>query len=108
MKIKEAFIFVESGVDSVKDRATIETSNFDFLIQGVKSIEEGVSAAKRLVEEGVSSVDLCCAFGYAGVKAVSDAVGDKVPVGVVTFQLWEAPKLTKSLEAWKRHLARRS
>lgn len=102
MKIKEAFIFVDRSVDSAKHRATIETSKFELLIQGVNNVEEGVSVAKQLVEQGVSAVDLCPGFGYTGVKAVSDAVGDKVPVGMVTHQLQDAPKLAKALEAWEQ------
>lgn len=43
---------------------------------------------------------MCGAFGYEGAKEVSEAVGNKVPVGMIGHQVWDAPKLAKVLEAY--------
>jgi len=100
MKPKALYMFVDPSVDLTKHRAEIETPKFKMMIQGVRSIEEGASMAKQFVEEGVSLVELCGGFGYAGAKAVSDAVGDRASVGMIVHQVWDAPKLAKVLEAW--------
>lgn len=100
MKLKALYMFVDPSVDPTKHRAEIETPKFKMVIQGVKSIEEGASMAKQLVEEGISLVELCGGFGYAGAKIVSEAVGDRASVGMIVLQVWDAPKLAKMLETW--------
>lgn len=100
MKPKALYMFVDPSVDPTKHRAEIETPKSKTVIQGVRSIEEGASMAKQFVEEGVSLVELCGGFGYAGAKAVSDAVGDRASVGMIVHQVWNAPKLAIVLEAY--------
>ena len=101
MNPKGLFMFVDSSADSSKHRAIISTSKFTISIVGVSSIEEGASIAKQFAEEGVRIIELCGAFGYAGAKVISEAVGDQVSVGMMVHQVWNAPNLAKALEAWR-------
>jgi len=100
MKPAGLYMFVDPSVDSARHRAEIETSKIKMLIQGVESVEEGVSMAKKYVQEGVSIVELCGGFGYRGAKEVSDAVGDKASVSMSVSQVLDAPKLAKILGDW--------
>lgn len=52
---------------------------------GVPSVENAPSEARKLVQQGVKLIELCGAFGGAGLAAVSAAVESKVPVGAVFF-----------------------
>ena len=51
--------------------------------------------------EGIHLIELCGASGYAGGKAVYDAVGDKVPVGIMVHQFNNAPNICKLLEKFE-------
>ena len=97
MKLKALYMFVDPSANSAKHRAVIDTSNTELLVIGVNSIEEGKKIAKQLVQEGVVLIELCGAFGYDGAKRVYDEVGDKIPVGMMVHQVWNAPKLAKLL-----------
>jgi hypothetical protein len=52
---------------------------------GVRSIEEGASVARQLVEEGVELIELCGGFGGEGLGAFVAAVEGRVPVGAVFY-----------------------
>jgi len=93
-------MFVDPSVDSAEHKAEIETPKIIMLIQGVGSIEEGASMAKKLVDKGVSLIELCGGFGYGGAKAVSDAVGDRASVSMAVGQVLDAPKLAGILKEW--------
>ena len=100
MKPVGLYMFVEPSVDPAQHRAEIETPKLKMMFQGVRSIEEGASMAKQFVAEGVSLIELCGAFGFAGAKAVSEAVGDRASVSATLSQVLDAPKLAKILEIW--------
>jgi hypothetical protein len=100
MKPVGLYMFIGPGVDPGTHKAEIETPEFTMLIQGVGSVEEGASMARQFVDEGVSIVELCGAFGYAGAKAVSDAVGEKAQVSMTVSEITAAPKLAKILDDW--------
>lgn len=79
--MKFAFlIMVPSHTDC--DRAKIH--NGDMQILGVQGLDEAVSVAKMLQDEGVGCIELCGAFGEAGAKAIIEATGGNLPVGFVT------------------------
>ncbi|GAI80751.1 unnamed protein product [marine sediment metagenome] len=97
--LKFLYMFMNPNLDSTKHRAVIDASpTTKAFIIGVNSMEEGAKIAKQLIEqEGVELVELCAAFGYNGAQKVHDEVGDKVPVGLITHQVWNAVKLAKFL-----------
>ena len=93
--IKVLYMFVHPSADSTKHRAVIETSVVKMTVVGVSSTEEGVKIAKQFMQEGVGVVELCGGFGYDGAKKVYDAVGDKIPVGMVVHQEANASTLAE-------------
>lgn len=100
-KAKALYMFTDETADSTKHRAVIDTPNITLIAIGVSSEEEAVKIAKQYVEEeGIHLIELCGASGYAGGKAVCDAVGDTVPVGIIVHQFDNAPKICRLLESF--------
>ncbi|MGB9784699.1 MAG: DUF6506 family protein [Fervidicoccaceae archaeon] len=89
-KMKAAFIFIAPRADSDKDRAVVSTPSVELEVYGVGSYGEAVELAKRLVERGISVIELCGGFGNRGAALVSEAVAGKARVGVVRFDLHPA------------------
>ena len=52
---------------------------------GVPTVRDAPAAARKLLAEGVELIELCGAFGGAGLGATSAAVENKVPVGAVFY-----------------------
>jgi hypothetical protein len=101
-KAKVLYMFTDETADSTKHRAVIDTPNVSVTAIGVSSQEEAAKIAKQYVEEkGFHLIELCGASGYAGGKAVSDAVGDKVPVGIIVHQFDNSPNICKLLEKFE-------
>ena len=82
--LKWAFLFVHSDADSKKSRATVNTPTSGMTVVGVKDFNEAANT-KSLVDEGVKFIELCGGFGPVGTAKVLEAVGDKVPVGSVSY-----------------------
>lgn len=52
---------------------------------GIQNIAEAPAIARQLVADGVELIELCGAFGGAGLGAVIAAVEGRVPVGAVFY-----------------------
>lgn len=52
---------------------------------GVRSTGDAAAVARRMVEEGVELIELCGAFGGAGLGEVTAAVAGRIPVGAVFY-----------------------
>jgi hypothetical protein len=52
---------------------------------GVKAIEDAPAVARKLLSEGVELIELCGAFGGAGLGSVESAVAGRVPVGAIFY-----------------------
>lgn len=87
MALKAAFIFVAPDCDPLQHRAVVPSPVVELHVVGVKNYDEAVTVARELVAQGVGAIELCAGFGHAGVAAVQQAVGGKVAVGVVRFDL---------------------
>lgn len=96
-KLKWLYMFVEPSADSAKHVAMLDSPEFTLQVVGVSNIEEGAQVAKGFVEQGGMLIELCGGFGYAGAKRVSDEVGNRVPVGMIVHQIWNADKLAALL-----------
>jgi len=94
-KFEFLYVFLGEGADPKKHNAVIDTPKCRVYVYGVKSQEEGVELCKDLVKKGIVCIELCGAWGYEGASKVAQAVGDKVPVGSVTHQVRNAPKLVE-------------
>lgn len=52
---------------------------------GVPRVDDAAAEARKLVSQGVKLIELCGAFGGAGLASVTSAVGPDLPVGAVFF-----------------------
>ena len=78
-----AFIVFGSDYSSEIPRASIKSDTLTTRIVGVNSIENAVSAAVELADDGVQLIELCGWFGPKGAARIIEAVGDRIPVGFV-------------------------
>ena len=62
---------------------------------GVPRVEDAPAEARKLVSQGVKLIELCGAFGGAGLASVTAAVGPDLPVGAVFFATDAAPGLQR-------------
>ena len=86
-ELKAAFIFAAPESDPEKHRAVVETSVVELVVVEVKDYEQAAEVARKLVEEGVKVIELCAGFGHVGVAKVVEAVGGRVPVDLVRFDV---------------------
>jgi len=64
---------------------------------GVPHVEDAAAEARKLVSQGVKMIELCGAFGGAGLASVTSAVGADLPVGAVFYACDAAPALQRLL-----------
>jgi len=64
---------------------------------GVPHVEDAAAEARKLVSQGVKMIELCGAFGGAGLASVTSAVGTDLPVGAVFYACDAAPGLQRLL-----------
>jgi hypothetical protein len=81
------------GEDPATDRAVIQRGGLTTTIVAVPDRESAVQVAIELVEGGAQSIELCGAFGPTATAQVLQAVGDRVPVGSVTYGVESVPAL---------------
>ena len=85
--LKAAFIFVAPAADPTVHRQWVKTAKVHLLAVGVKDYAQAVETARALVKEGIAAIELCGGFGNRGTAMITEAVGDKIPVGVVRFDI---------------------
>jgi hypothetical protein len=84
--VKYLFIFITPGCDPAVHRSVIETPEGPTITVGASGIEQACEVAKAAAQAGAADfIELCGAFGEDGCRKVVEAVGDKVPVGYVTY-----------------------
>jgi hypothetical protein len=64
---------------------------------GVPHVQDAAAEARKLVAQGVKLIELCGAFGGAGLASVTSAVGTDLPVGAVFYACDAAPGLQRLL-----------
>lgn len=88
------FIYLGLGSeDPAVDRAVIQHGGLRTTIVAVPDRESAVQVAIDLVKSGAQSIELCGAFGPTTTAQVLQAVGDRVPVGSVTYGVESVPAL---------------
>lgn len=86
-----AYLYEHPGADPTTDRSTLSRDGVESVMVPVPSPEAAVDVARQLVAEGVGLIELCGGFSTAAAAQVADAVGDRVPVGHVTFSVDAVP-----------------
>jgi len=79
------FIFLGPGTDPTVDRVVIERGGFRSTIVAVPEQSAAAPVAVELVDGGVQLVELCGAFGPVWAARVIEAIGGRVPVGLVSY-----------------------
>jgi hypothetical protein len=97
-KIRCAHLFLISEGDPTKHHATFETSSVRIDIYAVDSHENGEQLCRTLVNEGISLIELCGSWGYAGASRIQKALENGVAVGFVTHQQHNASLLERIME----------
>jgi hypothetical protein len=91
---KWGFVYLGLGSeDPAKDRAVIEAGGLTTTVVAVPDRASAARVAAELVADGAQSIELCGAFTAADTARVIDAVGDRVPVGSVTYASDAIPAL---------------
>jgi hypothetical protein len=80
------FIYTDTGLAPGADDVTVvESAACRSVFVGISEPAAAVDAARRLVAEGAQLIELCGAFGPVWAGRVIEAVGERVPVGLVTY-----------------------
>ena len=85
--LNAAFIFIAPGADPKVHRGVVETPGVRLTSIGVETYEQGVEAAKEMVEAGCGAIELCGGFGIRGTYMIEQAVLGKARVGAVRFDI---------------------
>ena len=92
--VRYLFIFITPGCDPAVQRSVIETPEGPTTTVGVADLAQACDAARAAVDGGdVDFIELCGAFGEEGCRSVIDAVGNRVPVGYVTYLPGDAERV---------------
>lgn len=76
------FGFIVTGDNFVQHQGT---NLFAMKVVGVKSPEQGIEAAKEMVQEGIQLIELCGGFSPVWAGKIIEAIDYAVPVGVVAY-----------------------
>lgn len=80
--MKFAFLIMGDDFRPEIDRAFIHGETAQII--GVSSINEACAEAQRLLNEGISCIELCGAFGPEGAKKVIASTHNRLPIGYAT------------------------
>ncbi len=92
MKTKVAYIFLSADADSVQHRNQVTTDSVELTIVVARNYADATAVAIELVDDGITSIELCGGFGNAGTAQIVTAVDNignigNITVGVVRFDL---------------------
>jgi hypothetical protein len=85
--LKAAFIFLSPSASPDRHFCTVDTEEVSLLVVGVPNYDAACRTAAELLEKGISAIELCGGFGIEGTAMVKKAVGGKIPVGAVRFDI---------------------
>jgi len=85
MPLQAAFIFLAPEADATQHRSVVRTPQVELTVVGVADYAAAERAAKALVDQGITAIELCGGFGVVGAAKVAQAVADRAAVGVVRF-----------------------
>lgn len=84
-----AFVFLGAAedCDPEKEKKVVETPTGGCITIPVHNYEQAVDVCRKLAKEDLFAIELCGGFGHLGTAKIVEAVGGKVPVGVVRFDI---------------------
>lgn len=87
MALKAGFIFLSPNADPKVHSSTIKTESIELITVGVADYEMACEVAQEFLFQDIKAIELCGGFGNLGVSLVTTAVKEKIPVGVVRFDI---------------------
>lgn len=78
-----AFIVKAPGYNLGEKNTDLVSDEFRTNVIGVGSLEEAFSAAKKLVEKGVTLIELCSGFKKDDAEQIHTAISGQAKVGFV-------------------------
>lgn len=105
MTVSWAYIYEHPGADPVADRFVLDRGGQRTLLVPVPTAASAPDTARALVDEGVGLIELCGGFALADAARVAEAVGDRVPVGHVTFAIDAIPGAAAYSAAFEASMA---
>lgn len=81
----EAIIYAEPGTDPAVDRIVSSAGDHTTIFVAVPDHAVPDEVARGLVDGGVQAIEVCGGMGPLPAAKVIEAVGDRVPVGLVNF-----------------------
>jgi len=86
-KIFGAYIFLADGFSAETHSSVQESSAFKIHLIGIapERVDDALTIAKRLADEGVTFIELCGGFGPIWISKIKDATAHRVPVGGVFY-----------------------
>ena len=82
------FLLLTPHADPTRDCAYVDNDDATILFFTVNSYELAERYARILALIGCDALELCPAFEHEGVARVQKAAGEKMPVGVVRFDVY--------------------
>lgn len=85
MALQAAFIFLAGESNPEEHQGVVETPTVHLHVYAVSTYEQAVELAEKLVEQGITAIELCGGFGNIGTGMIAKAVQGKADVGIVKF-----------------------
>ena len=80
------FLYIASGADPDRDVTVVDTGSCRTVLIGMDRPDQGVDAAKALVEQyDAQLIELCGGFGPIWTARILRAIEHRVPVGAVAY-----------------------
>ena len=80
------FLYTASGADPQRDVLVADTGTCRTVLVGMERPEQGIDAARRLLEDhDVQMIELCGGFGPVWAAKIIEAVGHRIPIGTVAY-----------------------
>lgn len=83
VQFQYGFIVKAPGYSLGEKDVSLESDAFKTSVIGVASIEEGCKAAKLMVKNGITLIELCSGFKADDAKTIFDAIDGSVKVGYI-------------------------
>jgi len=87
MSLKAVFFIFISTSEFIRKQCLIKTPDVELHVIGCKDYKDACEVAKKLLMENIAAIELCGGFGNLGTAEIVKAVENKIPVGVVRFDI---------------------
>jgi hypothetical protein len=80
-----AYIFKSPDMDFLVHQGRLKSDQFEIAVCAARSAEEAVIVAQELLTRQVDALELSGGFSEADAEQVREALGQRIPVGLVSY-----------------------